>query len=95
MFFYVTDGQKYWHETDKFSSCFNEIYQFYYEKPPSNDIEMTAYALLTYTRRKAFISALPILKWLTSKRNELGGFSNTQVRLILKNYKKVLKLNSI
>jgi len=40
---------------------------------------MTAYALLTYTRRRDFAGAVPIVKWIVSQRNSRGGFSSTQV----------------
>jgi len=40
---------------------------------------MTAYALLTYARRRDIAGAVPIAKWLVSQRNSLGGFSSTQV----------------
>jgi len=47
--------------------------------PCSNEVEMTAYALLTYSHRQDIGSAIPIIKWLTSKQNGRGGFSSTQV----------------
>ena len=48
------------------------------------DIEMTAYALMTYTLLAETDSsligqAMPIVKWLTKQRNALGGFASTQV----------------
>lgn len=51
--------------------------------PPvvSAEVEMTAYALLTYTVLGDVASALPVVKWLSQQRNALGGFSSTQVRL--------------
>lgn len=45
---------------------------------PSEDNEMTAYALLTYALRADVVSALPIMKWLISRQNANGGFSSTQ-----------------
>nr|CAD2188921.1 unnamed protein product [Meloidogyne enterolobii] len=42
------------------------------------DIETTSYALLTYMLIDDKIKALPIVKWLTSQRNSLGGFFSTQ-----------------
>ncbi|GIY59393.1 CD109 antigen [Caerostris extrusa] len=47
-------------------------------KPQSQDVEMTAYALLTYTVRGDVAGSLPILRWLISQQNEFGGYSSTQ-----------------
>ncbi|RXM94927.1 C3 and PZP-like alpha-2-macroglobulin domain-containing protein 8 [Acipenser ruthenus] len=44
----------------------------------SAEVEMTAYALLTYTLLGDVATALPVVKWLSQKRNALGGFSSTQ-----------------
>ncbi|XP_058019201.1 C3 and PZP-like alpha-2-macroglobulin domain-containing protein 8 isoform X1 [Ahaetulla prasina] len=44
----------------------------------SAEVEMTAYALLTYTVLGDVASALPVVKWLSQQRNALGGFSSTQ-----------------
>ncbi|XP_059552320.1 C3 and PZP-like alpha-2-macroglobulin domain-containing protein 8 [Myotis daubentonii] len=44
----------------------------------SADVEMTAYALLTYTLLGDVAAALPVVKWLSQQRNALGGFSSTQ-----------------
>ncbi|XP_072019893.1 LOW QUALITY PROTEIN: C3 and PZP-like alpha-2-macroglobulin domain-containing protein 8 [Amphiura filiformis] len=44
----------------------------------SAEVEMTAYALLTYTAMGDIAYSLPIVKWLTQQRNSLGGFSSTQ-----------------
>lgn len=46
----------------------------------SAEVEMTAYALLTYTLLGDVATALPVVKWLSQQRNALGGFSSTQVR---------------
>ncbi|XP_038284201.1 C3 and PZP-like alpha-2-macroglobulin domain-containing protein 8 isoform X5 [Canis lupus familiaris] len=44
----------------------------------SAEVEMTAYALLTYTLLGDVATALPVVKWLSQQRNALGGFSSTQ-----------------
>lgn len=44
----------------------------------SAEVEMTAYALLTYTLLGDMATALPVVKWLSQQRNALGGFSSTQ-----------------
>lgn len=49
----------------------------------SAEVEMTAYALLTYTLLGDVATALPVVKWLSQKRNALGGFSSTQVPPLL------------
>nr|BAR45598.1 thioester-containing protein 1 [Epanerchodus sp. RS-2014] len=51
---------------------------YFYYPPPSVDIEMTAYALLTHLERNLITEAVPIMKWLITQRNENGGFSSTQ-----------------
>ncbi|XP_025313722.2 C3 and PZP-like alpha-2-macroglobulin domain-containing protein 8 isoform X4 [Canis lupus familiaris] len=45
----------------------------------SAEVEMTAYALLTYTLLGDVATALPVVKWLSQQRNALGGFSSTQI----------------
>lgn len=52
----------------------------WYSLPSSVNVEMTAYAMLTYLRRNMINDALPIMKWLVSQRNADGGFASTQVR---------------
>eukprot|EP00112_Aurelia_sp_Birch-Aquarium-sp1_P000397 Seg1036.8 transcript_id=Seg1036.8/GoldUCD/mRNA.D3Y31 product="alpha-2-macroglobulin-like protein 1" protein_id=Seg1036.8/GoldUCD/D3Y31 len=49
-------------------------------KAPPVDVEMTAYALMAYLigPKKDFLSALPIVRWLSKQRNSLGGFASTQ-----------------
>jgi len=53
-----------------------------YSQTSSNDIEMTSYVMMTYVARDDVSSALPIMRWLTSKRNDLGGFYSTQDTVI-------------
>lgn len=50
----------------------------------SAEVEMTSYALLTYTLLGDVASALPVVKWLSQQRNALGGFSSTQVGCLWK-----------
>ena len=55
-----------------------------YHRAASADIEMTAYALMSYVLMSAKDSALigealPIIRWLSKQRNSLGGFGSTQV----------------
>ncbi|XP_068693904.1 alpha-2-macroglobulin-like [Montipora foliosa] len=54
-----------------------------YNRARGADIEMTAYALMTYTllaeNDSSLIGqAMPIVKWLTKQRNAQGGFASTQ-----------------
>ncbi|KAF5913730.1 hypothetical protein HPG69_017506 [Diceros bicornis minor] len=44
----------------------------------SAKVEMTAYALLTYTLLGDMATALLVVKWLSQQRNALGGFPSTQ-----------------
>ena len=48
----------------------------------SVDVEMTAYALLTYLQRGLVTEALPIMRWMVSQRNSNGGFASTQDTVI-------------
>jgi len=48
-------------------------------EPNSVDVEMTAYALLTYMQRGLVEDGLPILHWLISQQNDQGGFASSQV----------------
>ena len=55
-----------------------------YYRAPAADIEMTAYALMTYVLlaendTSLIGQAMPIVRWLTKQRNALGGFASTQV----------------
>ena len=61
-------------QTDKQSAHF-----FY---PHSNDVEMSAYSLLTLVGRSDLENALPVLRWLISQQNSNGGFSSTQDTVI-------------
>jgi CD109 antigen len=73
------DGLKYWHKpSDVPTYSDNMLWHPPYEQARSVDIEMTAYALLTYTVRRDFGGGVAIAKWIASQRNSLGGFSSTQ-----------------
>ncbi|CAH3159931.1 unnamed protein product [Porites lobata] len=55
----------------------------FYNRAPAADIELTAYALMTYILQAKEDSsligqAMPIVRWLTKQRNALGGFASTQ-----------------
>jgi CD109 antigen len=67
----------------------------------ASDIELTSYVLLVYLQRNLVVESLPIVKWLLSKSNSLGGYSSTQntilalqalseysIRISLKNQEK-------
>ena len=77
---FVSDGLMYWHRDTPEASSISIRWRPPYKQASANDIEMTSYALLTYVKRDDVASALPILKWLISKQNDLGGYSSTQVR---------------
>uniref|UniRef100_A0A8R1HWJ0 TEP1-F n=1 Tax=Caenorhabditis japonica TaxID=281687 RepID=A0A8R1HWJ0_CAEJA len=42
------------------------------------DIETTSYTVLSYLAQNLTSEAVPIIRWLVSQRNELGGFTSTQ-----------------
>ncbi|XP_062911036.1 CD109 antigen [Mobula hypostoma] len=44
----------------------------------SSDIEVAAYALLSYLRQSRLSEGIPVMQWLSQRRNHLGGFSSTQ-----------------
>lgn len=48
----------------------------------SQDVEMTAYVLLTYVLRADTTTSLPILRWMISQQNENGGYSSTQDTIV-------------
>ncbi|KAJ8876853.1 hypothetical protein PR048_021300 [Dryococelus australis] len=50
--------------------------------PNSVDVEMSAYALLSYLQKGLVQDAIPIMKWLISQQNENGGFASTQDTVI-------------
>ena len=65
---------KYWTE----SSQLNDY------KVQSSDIELTSYILLAKLvnfKNDDAASMVPIVKWINSQRNSLGGFYSTQVRI--------------
>ncbi|XP_033103838.1 CD109 antigen-like, partial [Anneissia japonica] len=75
----VEDGMKHWSrqevtvDDNQKSGWFRP-----YGKPPSSDIEMTAYGLLVYLAHNDVFAGSSISKWLTKQRSELGGYSSTQ-----------------
>jgi len=81
MYNFVSGDKKYWQVETLEASSFSARWRPPYHAAQSNAIEMTSYALLTYVRRNELRSALPILKWLISKQNDLGGYASTQVKV--------------
>ena len=84
VFKFNTDGLMHW-EKDKETPPTppGEFLSPYY-RAPAADIEMTAYALMTYVLLaeddpSLIGQAMPIVRWLTKQRNALGGFASTQV----------------
>ena len=74
-------GQLFWSAAEAEPEPNNNYFDYkYYQRPPA-DVEMTAYALMSYIKRKESIEhVLKIVKWLSKQRNNYGGFSSTQVR---------------
>jgi CD109 antigen len=48
------------------------------DQPSSVNVEMTAYALQAFIEADQVSSAVPIMKWMVTQRNENGGFISTQ-----------------
>ncbi|TKC50091.1 hypothetical protein EI555_001173, partial [Monodon monoceros] len=75
------DGVTHWSPTgsrDVDKDAFLSFSDGVYQTVVSAEVEMTAYALLTYTLLGDVATALPVVKWLSQQRNALGGFSSTQ-----------------
>nr|BAR45612.1 thioester-containing protein 1 [Scolopendra japonica] len=73
------DGDKMFWTMSSTSSSDDKLDPFSYKsKPKSVDIEMTSYALMTYSLRNMIAEGLPIMRWLLSKQNANGGFQSTQ-----------------
>ncbi|XP_023373045.1 CD109 antigen [Otolemur garnettii] len=51
-------------------------------QPRSLDIEVAAYTLLSHFRQFQLSEGIPIMKWLSSQRNSLGGFASTQDTIV-------------
>ncbi|CAJ0576094.1 unnamed protein product, partial [Mesorhabditis spiculigera] len=68
-----TDGTVHWEARPTNPGEKSDFYQ-----PPPVDVEVTSYALLTVMLDGDTSKGLPIVRWLISKRNELGGYSSTQ-----------------
>jgi CD109 antigen len=64
------NGQRYW--TKSYATACP------YCSPRAVDVEMTAYGLLTYTRREDLTTAASISKWIVGQRNGNGGYISTQ-----------------
>jgi len=78
----AVDGFKYWHKATTDDDGLTPMpgqWRAPYKRALSADIEMTAYALLTYVHRRDIGGAVPIVKWIVSQRNSRGGWSSTQV----------------
>ncbi|KAL5015784.1 hypothetical protein ScPMuIL_005373 [Solemya velum] len=69
----IKDGMKYWHKHEA-PDTITPVWQ----QARSADIEMTSYALLVYTSREDHERGIPVMKWITTQRNSLGGYRSTQ-----------------
>lgn len=71
----TTDGDtKWWHKPIPESDSKNP----WYGKPNSVNVEMSAYAMLSFLEAGLDTDALPVMKWLIGQRNDKGGFQSTQ-----------------
>ncbi|XP_034230056.1 pregnancy zone protein-like isoform X2 [Thrips palmi] len=66
-------GLRWWSKTEKADPD-----NPFWSQPNSVNVEMTAYALLTYLERGLAEEAFPIMQWLIEQRNSNGGFASTQ-----------------
>ncbi|XP_059143996.1 CD109 antigen-like [Physella acuta] len=75
------DGMKYWQQSDQ-----PRIITWQSPNPTKAvDIEMTAYVLLTYTKRGDLVAGKSIMQWITKQRNANGGFISTQDTVVALN----------
>ena len=54
-----------------------------YRREASNNIETSSYGLLTYCLKEEDAKAALVAKWLSTKRSSLGGYSSTQVCIVV------------
>eukprot|EP00057_Strongylocentrotus_purpuratus_P004960 XP_003729854.1 PREDICTED: alpha-2-macroglobulin [Strongylocentrotus purpuratus] len=77
-------GLRYWSKSETPSTEVEEDAHCYrFCRVDSSAVEMTSYALLAYRYRRpspgdVLVQAMPMVKWLNTQRNALGGFSSTQ-----------------
>ena len=66
---------------------------YYHRRPVSADVEMSSYALMAHLhmhsaaaeQSQGVSAGLPIVRWLSAQRNAQGGFSSTQVCVLVLN----------
>ncbi|XP_059143998.1 CD109 antigen-like [Physella acuta] len=79
----IKDGMKYWHQPEPPKTS---TYTWQSPNPTKAvDIEMTAYVLLTYTKRSDLVAGKSIMQWITKQRNANGGFTSTQDTVVALN----------
>jgi CD109 antigen len=61
-------------------------WEYNYYQSPALEVEVAAYALLYLIDSRQLSTGYPIMRWLVSQRNSLGGFRSTQVNIIIMNY---------
>ncbi|XP_068137594.1 LOW QUALITY PROTEIN: CD109 antigen-like [Hyperolius riggenbachi] len=65
----MNDGTKYWSAPSETTG---------YWQPRTTDIETAAYALLSLRRQNRIADGIPVMKWLSQQRNQLGGYISSQ-----------------
>ncbi|PIK40231.1 hypothetical protein BSL78_22928 [Apostichopus japonicus] len=76
-------GQKHWSSAEDETVEDEDDYWYRpYHGPPSSEVEMTSYALLTYLEMDDIPGASSIAKWMTHQRNPFGGYGSTQDTVI-------------
>ncbi|XP_053387212.1 C3 and PZP-like alpha-2-macroglobulin domain-containing protein 8 [Mercenaria mercenaria] len=69
------DGKMFWNMTKTWRQSSWEY--SYYQSPPL-EVEVASYALLYLVHSGQIQTGYPVLRWLVSQRNSLGGFRSTQ-----------------
>ncbi|XP_052246732.1 CD109 antigen-like [Dreissena polymorpha] len=72
----TNDGMKYWKLPGP-QNTYNYWETFYAKESPLS-VEATSYVLLYLVQTRQLSEGMPVMKWLVSQRNSLGGFTSTQ-----------------
>lgn len=79
MLIFSIDDQTHWEKLKSTSPVNSKSFIPPFTETLAINVEMTAYALLTYVVQNDMENCLPIAKWLLAQRNPTGGFVSTQV----------------
>ena len=82
---YCLGKDMYWEEEveqEEYPCC------WWYRQSRAHNVEMTSYALLTYTHKQRTVDGAKIVSWMAKQRNSQGGFRSTQVSCNIKDFYK-------